>query len=131
MLLKTAPVEHTPERRLRELLLLALRVAALRAARAGVCAAVLSRRPVQARRRHDGRRARHVAQHVGAGPVRARAGSWRRTRSSSAPAGDDVAVVTFADRLRWSSAPSADRALAAAAIDAAARLRIDAVPRGA
>ena len=88
-LLKQAPVEHTDRRHLRELLLLALRVAALRAAGARVCAAVLrDRRGGRLDRRHR-RRARHVVQPVGARPLRAReaagegrdcAGAGRRPR---------------------------------------------------
>ena len=75
-LLRHAPVEHTSRRRLRELLLLALRVAALLLLALAFARPFLaSGRPPAGRR--DGGRARHVAEHVGARAVRARAANWR------------------------------------------------------
>ena len=118
-LLRNAPVEHASRRHLRELLLLALRVAGADPAGVRVRASVLCVGDGRAILGADGHRARHVAQHVGARPVREGAPARERTRSA-APA-DLVAVVTFSrqrtDRVR--SRP-ADRALATAAIDAAA-----------
>ena len=84
-LLKHAPVEHTERRHLRELLLLALRIADAGAAGARVRAAVL-RRPARRWRRAappSSRSTRRTA-------CRRRAassapGSWRRTRSPRAP----------------------------------------------
>jgi hypothetical protein len=69
-LLKHAPVEYTQRRHLRELLLLALRVATLGTAGARLRAPVLSVRGRAGVERHDHRRARHVVQPVGARPIR-------------------------------------------------------------
>ena len=81
-LLNKSPVEQQRRRRLRELILLALRVAALAAARVGVRAAVS-----RSNRRHrpvgdDRGRARYIDEPVGARPVRSRAagGTARRRR---------------------------------------------------
>ena len=80
------------------------------------------------RRRRSSRSTRRTACRRPAGSS-ARS-SWRRRRSRSAPAGDLVGVVTFADDAEIAAKPAADRALATAAIDAGARrIRRDALPR--
>lgn len=114
-LLKEAPVEHTARRRLRELLLLSLRVAALvlltlafarpffrsasAAVTSGVTVVALDRSySMSAPGRFD--RARQLATSAIAG----------------APPGNRVAVVAFADTAEVVVAPTMDRALASAAI---------------
>ena len=118
-LLRHAPVEHMQRRRLRELLLLALRVTAL------VLLALAFARPF-----------------FGAGPADQPAGvtivaldtslslsalgqfdrarSLAKEASAAAPSGDLVGVVTFSNEARIAREPSGDRALAVAAVDQAA-----------
>jgi hypothetical protein len=118
-LIMSAPVEQAARRRLREWLLLALRVAALvllslafarpffeedpSAASSGVTVVALDTSlSLSAPGRMD--RARALA----------------REAIGRAPAGDDVAIVAFADVAQVVALPSADRGLALAAIDRAA-----------
>ncbi|MGE0704162.1 MAG: BatA domain-containing protein [Vicinamibacterales bacterium] len=116
-LLQHSPVEHTSRRRLRELLLLALRVAAL------VLLSVAFARPFLA-----------ATTAVGSGGVTvvaldtslslstpermARAQTLAREAVQAAPSGHMVGVVTFADAATVAAEPAADRALAVAAVDA-------------
>jgi hypothetical protein len=117
-LLKRAPVEHTEKRRIRELLLLALRIAALillafafarpffasgaAISTTGVTMVVLDTSySMSAPGRFE--RARQLAKDV----------------VSRAPVGNLVGVVTFADVAEIAERPSADRVLAASAIDRA------------
>ncbi|MGE3520822.1 MAG: BatA domain-containing protein, partial [Vicinamibacterales bacterium] len=116
-LLKHAPVEQASRRRLRDLVLLALRVAAL------LLLALAFARPFFP---------------AGAGATGATSvvaldvsmsmsapGQFERGRQlaldalDAAPSGDLVAVVTFADRAQIAVPPTGDRASARAAIDAA------------
>ena len=117
-LLMGAPVEHTDRRRLRELLLLALRVAAL------VLLAVAFARPFLA----SGAALRSAGVTVVAldtsyslsAPDRfERARALAKRAIAEAPAGDLVGVVTFADTGDIVEKPSADRVLASAAVDRA------------
>lgn len=117
-LLRRAPVEHARRRRVQQLLLLALRVASLLllalafarplltsgavSASAGVTVVALD---TSLSLSAPGRFAR--AQQLGKDAIR------------RAPAGDLVGVVTFADAAEVAAAPSADRALATSAVDAA------------
>ena len=118
-LLRHAPVEDMQKRHLRELLLLALRVAALlllafafarpflttgaAAAPSGITVVALDTSlSLSAAGQFD--RARQLA----------------KAAIDRAPAGDVVGVVTFADSARRIAAPSGDRALARAAVDTAA-----------
>ena len=118
MLLKAAPVEHTSRRRLREWLLLALRVAALvllalafarpffRSASAGAATgtavvALDTSFSMSAPGRFD------------------RAKAMARDAIKSAASGSNVAVVTFADQAAVAVRPTSDRGAALAAIDAA------------
>jgi hypothetical protein len=117
-LLRDAPVEHTSARRLRQIALLMLRVAAL------LLLALAFARPFFP---SAGATAASGATVVAldtsfsmSAPGRfARAQQLARDVVTQAPAGNDVAVVTFADRADLVQRPSADRALALAAIDAA------------
>ena len=117
-LLRHAPVEHTSTRRLRQIALLMLRVAAL------VLLALAFARPFFP---SAGATAAAGATIVAldtsfslSAPGRfARAQQLARDAVAQAPAGNDVAVVTFADRADLVQRLSADRALALAAIDAA------------
>ena len=97
------------------------------AAGARVRAAVLRVRRGVASARRDGRRARHVAQHVGARPVRARAAAREgRDRAARRPAIWSASSRLPTTRI-WSRRPSADRALALSAVDGGrARIRRDA-----
>ena len=80
-LIKQAPVEHTDRRRLRELLLLALRVTALVLLALAFARPFLrDRRGGRIDRRHR-RRARHVLQPRRRPDASIVPGSWRRTRS--------------------------------------------------
>jgi hypothetical protein len=115
--LRRAPAQESQRRRLRELLLLALRVAALcllalafarpflqprSAAAAGITIVALdTSMSMSAPGQFD--RARRLA----------------REAIDRAPGGDAVAVVSFADSSRVAAAPSGDRASARAAIDGA------------
>jgi len=117
-LIKQAPVEHTDKRRLRELLLLALRVSAL------VLLAIAFARPFLATG------AAVVSTGVTvvaldtsyslAAPGRfERAKALAREAVAKAPAGDLVGVVTFADEAAIVAKPGADRTLANDAIQQA------------
>jgi hypothetical protein len=118
-LLRDAPVEHTSARRLRQIALLMLRVAVL------VLLALAFARPFFP---SAGTIAASGVTLVAldtsfsmSAPGRfARAQQLARDVVTHAPAGNDVAVVTFADRADLVQRPSADRALALAAIGAAA-----------
>jgi hypothetical protein len=118
-LLKSAPVEYTETRRIREWLLLALRVAAL------VCLAVAFARPFFA---SDAAMAStgvtmialDTSYSMSARETFERARRLARAAVNRVPAGDLVGVVTFADAPDIAAVPSADRALALAAIDRAA-----------
>ena len=115
-LIKQAPVEHTDRRRLRELLLLALRVTAL------VLLAFAFARPFVA----SG--AAIVSTGVTvvaldtsyslAAPGRfERAKELAKRAIAKAPAGDLVGVVTFSDESEIVAAPGSDRTLAADAVE--------------
>ena len=117
-LLRRGPVEHTQRRRLRELILLALRVAALALLAIGFA------RPFFA--------AQTASPSAGATVVLldtslslAAPGRFERARELArdavkrVPAGDLAGVVTFADEAAVAAVPSLDRALALSAIDAA------------
>lgn len=118
-LLKKAPVEHTQRRHLRELVLLALRVAAL------VLLALAFARPFFA----SGAAVAATGVTVVAldtsfsmsAPGRfERARQLAKEAIDRAPAGDLVGVVTFDDDATVAAKPGSDRVLAAAAIDQAA-----------
>jgi hypothetical protein len=116
-LLKDAPVEHAARRRLRQWLLLALRVAAL-----VLLAAVFARPFFPAASARGGRLtvvALDTSLSMAAPAQMARARQRARDAVRNAPAGDDVAVVTFADRADVAVPPTASRGIASAAIDAA------------
>lgn len=115
-MLEHAPVEHADKRRLRELLLLALRVAAL------LLLAVAFARPFfvsGAAGAATG--ATIIALDVSISlspPARfARAQTLARNAIDQAPSGHLIGVVTFADGAQVAQTPTADRALARAAID--------------
>ena len=117
-LLKSAPVEHTERRRLRELLLLALRVAAL------VLLALAFARPFFASGAALGSTGTTVValdtSYSLSSPGRfERAQQLAKAAIAKAPALDLVGVVTFDDVANVAARPSADRAMAASAIDAA------------
>jgi hypothetical protein len=118
-LLKKAPVEHTQRRHLRELVLLALRVAAL------VLLALAFARPFFA----SGAASTSTGVTVVAldtsysmsAPGRfERARQLAKDAIARAPANDLVAVVTFDDDAQIAMKPGTDRVLAASAIDEAA-----------
>ncbi len=117
-LLKGAPVEHSSHRRLRELLLLALRVSAL------VLLALAFARPFfRAAAAASGSLtvvAIDTSLSMSAPSQVARARQLARDAVRNAPAGDDVAVVTFADRADVVVPPTPDRGLAVSAVDAVA-----------
>ena len=118
-LLRNAPVEHTSRRRLRELLLLALRVMAL------ILLAVGFARPFL-----------RSGAYSGSGPVTVvaldtslsmsapgqfeRAKEMARTAIAGAPRGTRIAVLAFAEAARVLASPSADRRAATRAVDQAA-----------
>ncbi|HWF84216.1 MAG TPA: BatA domain-containing protein, partial [Vicinamibacterales bacterium] len=117
-LLKRAPVEHTEKRRLRELLLLALRITAL------VLLALAFARPFVA----SGAAVRSAGitvvlldtSYSMSAPGRFdRAKQLAKGAIARAPSSDLVGVVTFADVADIASKPSADRVLATAAVDSA------------
>jgi len=118
-LLKHAPVEHTEKRHLRELLLLALRIAAL------VLLALAFARPF-----FPGRAAAatggvtivalDTSYSLSAPGQFARAKQLAKDAIAGAPAGEAVGVVTFADEAEIAAKPVADRVLAASAVDEAA-----------
>jgi hypothetical protein len=115
-LLKGAPVEHTARRRLREWLLLALRAGAL------VLLAVAFARPFFGTASATSARLTVVAidtslsMSAPARVVRARQLAGDAIRQ--APAGDDVAVMAFADRAEVIVQPTPDRGAATSAVDA-------------
>jgi hypothetical protein len=117
-LLRHAPVERTSTRRLRQIVLLAMRVAAL------VLLAIAFAQPFVPLAATASRRATVIALDTSfslSAPGRfARAQRLAREAVAQSPATDDVGVLTFADRAELIAPPSADRALAIAAIDAAA-----------
>jgi hypothetical protein len=117
-LIKQAPVEHTDTRRLRELLLLALRVTAL------VLLALAFARPFFATDASAGSTGVTVValdtSYSLAAPGRfARAQRLAHEAIAKAPAGDLVGVVTFADDAAIVVAPGSDRTLANDAVDQA------------
>ena len=114
-LIKQAPVEHTDRRHLRELLLLALRVAAL------VLLALAFARPFFATGAAIGSTGVTVValdtSYSLAAPGRfARAQQLANDAIAKAPAGELVGVVTFADEAEIVVAPGSDRTLANDAI---------------
>ncbi len=117
-LLKAAPVENTERRRLRELLLLAMRIAAL------VLLALAFARPFFASGSAHTADTTVVALDTSysmSGPDRfARAQQLAKEAIRRAPAGGLVAVVTFSDEAAVAVAPTADRTLAESAVDEAA-----------
>lgn len=115
-LLKSAPVEMTERRRLRELLLLALRVAAL------VLLALAFARPFFASGAALAPSGATVvavdtSYSLSAPGRMERAKQLARQAIDRAPAGDLVGVVRFADTAEAVAAPGDDRALARAAVD--------------
>lgn len=117
-LLKQAPVERTEKRHLRELILLALRVAAL------ILLALAFARPFFA----DGAAltssgvtmvALDTSYSMSSPGRFARAQALAREAVDRAPAGDLIGVIAFADRADLLARPSGDRTLARGAIDAA------------
>ncbi|MGE3955671.1 MAG: BatA domain-containing protein [Vicinamibacterales bacterium] len=116
-LLKHAPVEHSSRRRLRELLLLALRVTAL------LLLAFAFARPFFASGLATSGATTVVALDtslsLSAPGQFEKARQLAREALASAPAGNLTALVTFADSAQVASQPSADRAVASAAVDRA------------
>jgi Aerotolerance regulator N-terminal/von Willebrand factor type A domain len=117
-LLKHAPVEYTERRRIRELLLLALRVAAL------VLFALAFARPFLASGAAVGSPGVTIVVldtsfSMSAPGVFNRAKQLATSAIDHAPAGDLVGVVTFADVPNLVARAAPDRALARAAVDAA------------
>src|SRR5262245_20527255 len=116
-LLKRAPVEHTEKHRLRELLLLALRVAAL------VLLAIAFARPFMPSGQAAAATVAVVALDTSysmSAPGRfERARALARDRVNAAASGEQVGVVLFSDTAGIAAKPSADRVLARAAIDEA------------
>ena len=115
-LLKRAPVELTEKRHLRELILLALRVAAL------LLLAVAFARPFfasgAASASVDATMVAIDTSYSLSAPGRMeRARQLAKDAVARVPAGDLVGIVTFADAADVIARPSADRALALAAID--------------
>ncbi len=115
-LLKRAPVEHTARRHLRELILLALRVAAF------VLLALAFARPFFATGAAVASSgvtvvALDTSYSLSAPGRFERAKRLAKDAIANAPAGDLVGVVTFADEAEILAKPGADRVLAAAAID--------------
>ena len=118
-LLRQAPVERSATRRLRQILLLMLRVSAL------VLLALAFARPFFTSPAAAAARSATVVvldtSYSMSAPGRfARAQQLAREAVNRAPAGDDVGVVTFADRAELAAPPSTGRAAALAAIDSAA-----------
>ncbi|HEY6895322.1 MAG TPA: VWA domain-containing protein, partial [Rhodanobacteraceae bacterium] len=118
-LLKRAPVENTERRRLRELLLLALRVTAL------ALLAFAFARPFFATGAASTATATTVVAldtsfSMGAPGRFERARQLARDAITRAPAGDLVAVVTFADDATIAVKATGDRTLASSAVDEAA-----------
>ncbi|MBM3773307.1 MAG: VWA domain-containing protein [Acidimicrobiia bacterium] len=117
-MLQHAPVEHAEKRRLRELMLLALRVAAL-----ALLAVAFARPFLSSSLAGAATGATVIALDTSyslSAPGRfARAQQLARDAIAAAPRGHVVGVVTFADGATVVQAPSSDRALAASAVDAA------------
>lgn len=117
-LLRRAPVEHTERRHLRELLLLALRVAAL------ALLAMAFARPFLASSAAAGSSGVTIVALDRSLSLSA-PGQFERARQlakdavARAPAGDAVGVITFAEDVHVAAAPSGDRALAVSAIESA------------
>jgi aerotolerance regulator-like protein/VWA domain-containing protein len=116
--LKEAPVEHTDKHRLRELLLLALRITAL------ILLAVAFARPffrAAALTAPGGTTiiALDTSYSLSAPGQFERARQLAKAAVSRAPGGDRVGVVTFADDAEIVARPGGDRVLATAAIDRA------------
>src|SRR5471032_1090819 len=117
-LIKQAPVEYTDRRRLRELLLLALRVTAL------VLLALAFARPFFATGAAVGSAGVTVValdtSYSLAAPGRfERAKQLAKEAIAKAPAGDLVGVVTFADEAEIVAKPGSDRTLAVDAVEQA------------
>ncbi|HEX3644807.1 MAG TPA: BatA domain-containing protein, partial [Vicinamibacterales bacterium] len=117
-LIKQAPVEHTDRRRLRELLLLALRVTAL------LLLALAFARPFLATGTAAGSTGVTIValdtSYSLAAPGRfERAKQLAKEAIAKAPAGDLVGVVTFADEAEIVARPGSDRTLATDAIEQA------------
>jgi Aerotolerance regulator N-terminal/von Willebrand factor type A domain len=117
-LLKHAPVEYTQRRHLRELLLLALRIAAL------VLLALAFARPFfpsGAALASSGTTivALDTSFSLSAPGRFERARQLAKNAIAKAPTSDNVGVVTFADKAEIAEKPGADRVLAASAIDRA------------
>jgi hypothetical protein len=118
-LLRQAPVERTSTHRLRQIILLIMRVAVI------ILLAVAFAQPFfPLAATAASRRATVIALDTSSSlsaPGRfARAQRLAREAVTAVPASDDVGVVTFADRAELVVPPSADRASALAAIDGAA-----------
>jgi hypothetical protein len=115
-LLKRAPIEHTRKRHLRELLLLALRVAAL------VLLALAFARPFFASGGVVGSAGVTIVA-IDTSCSLSAPGQFERARQlakeavARTPAGDLVGVVAFADEADTAAPPSANRAMALSAID--------------
>jgi hypothetical protein len=119
MFLKTAAVEHTSRRRLREWLLLTLRVTAL------ALLALAFARPFFRAASAGGAIGTTVVMLDTSFSMSApgrfdRAKALAKDAVRNATSGDDVAVVTFSDQAAVVVRPTPDRASAAAAIEAAA-----------
>jgi hypothetical protein len=117
-LLRHAPVEHTQRRRLRELLLLALRVTAL------VLLALAFARPFFASSLADQPAgvtivALDTSLSLSAPGQFERAKTLAKEAIAAAPPNDLVGVVTFSNDARIAREPSGDRSLAASAVDEA------------
>jgi hypothetical protein len=116
-LLRHAPVEHSSRRRLRELLLLALRVLAL------LLLAIAFARPFLAS--NLGTSGATIVVALDSSLSMSAPGQFDKARQAArrviedAPGGSLTAVVTFSDGAQVASQPSADRAAARLAIDAA------------
>ena len=117
--LKRAPVEHTERRRLREWLLLALRVTAL-----ALLAVGFARPYVPAAASGAGARGLVVALDVSASMSApgafARARDLAKAAVENAQPGDLVGLIALADRPQVAVVPSADHSLALSAIESAA-----------
>ena len=117
-LLKQAPVEHAEKRHLRELLLLALRIATL------VLLALAFARPFFATGAAVGWSGVTVValdtSYSMAAPGRfERARQLAKDAISRTPSGNEIGVITFAEEAEMVAKPGVDRVLAAAAIDRA------------
>jgi hypothetical protein len=116
-LLRRAPVEHARHRRIRELLLLALRISAV------VLLALAFARPFLTAAQEPSPAVTVVA--LDTSLSMSAPGQFERARQLArqaverTPARDLVGIVTFADTARVAAMPAADRSLARAAIDGA------------